>query len=53
MKFLKPINDGDSINDKRVFILETEETILMYHFTFQADDDSYKIKTVNLPLIIS
>ena len=27
MKFLKPINDGMSINDKRVFILETEETI--------------------------
>ena len=27
MKFLKPINDGKSINDKRVFILETEETI--------------------------
>ena len=27
MKFLKPISDGESINDKRVFILETEETI--------------------------
>jgi|TARA_R110000796_G_scaffold39386_1_gene98306 hypothetical protein len=27
VKFLKPINDGESINDKRVFILETEETI--------------------------
>ena len=27
MKFLETINDGKSINDKRVFILETEETI--------------------------
>jgi hypothetical protein len=27
MKFLNPINDGKFINDKRVFILETEKTI--------------------------